>query len=342
MKRLILFFVLISIAVFGCKKEAKKVETPETATTIDTTNIKPIQVQENVFRKYDLKKNSTLRFRLTNYSKNTQTLQLDSTITGYFEQTVDYFFKVNVKNKEDNGNLELDFFCERIKATGSSSAGEKLQFDSENPPTDSVQKQVAKNFDLLVNADFSVRLSPKGEVLDVYRFDSIVDKLLKDAKRKPTTEEREAIKNDIKLGLLRPIIQQIFRELPDKSVNVDSTWEQSYPLQISVFEIQNTAKYTVTKFFESNGKKLVEILGTLSIQSTGKPEHTEGNITYKFLKPKATGYGKIFFDLDKNCVRNSMTDVTFELSVNMTQKGNPKVYKRTDKIQTKNSLLLLD
>ncbi|MGB9664649.1 MAG: DUF6263 family protein [Ignavibacteria bacterium] len=342
MKKLILFFVLISLVVWGCKKEEKKVETPETSTVIDTTNIKPIQVQENVSLKYDLKKNSVLRFRLTNYSKNTQTLQIDSLITGYYEQTIDYYFKVNVKNKEANGNLELDFLCEKIKASGASSTGEKLIYDSENPPVDSVQKQVAKNFDLLVNADFSVRLSPTGEVLDIYRFDSIVDKLLRDAQRKPTLEEREAIKNDIKLGLLRPIIQQIFREFPDKSVNVDSTWEQTYPLQLSVFEIQNTAKYKVTKFFESNGNKLVEILGTLSIQSAGKTDHTEGDITYKFLKPKATGYGKIFYDLDKKCIRNSTTDVTFELTVNMSQKGNPKIFSRVDKIQTKNSLLLLN
>jgi len=342
MKKLILFFVLISFIVFGCKKEEKKVEAPEKATVLDTTNIKPIEFQENVFLKYDLKKNSVLKFKLTNYSKNTQILMLDSTITGYFEQTVDYYFKVNVKNKEENGNLDIDFLCERIKATGSSSAGEKLQFDSENPPTDSVQIQITKNFDLLVNADFSVRLSPNGEVLDIYRFDSIIDKLLKDAQRKPSLEEREAIKSDVKLGLLRPIIQQIFREFPDKSVNVDTTWEQTYPLQLSVFEIQNTAKYKVSKFFESNGNKLVEILGTLSIASTGKTEHTEGNITYKFAKPKATGYGKIFYDIDKKCVRNSMTDVTFELTVNMTQKGDPKVYKKTDKIQTKNSLLLLN
>lgn len=342
MKKLFLFFVLISITFFGCKKEEKKVETPETSTVIDTTNIKPIQVQENVFLKYDLKKNSILRFRLTNYSKNTQTLQLDSLITGYFEQTIDYYFKVNVKNKEENGNLELDFHCEKIKALGSSSSGEKLQYDSENPPTDSLQKQIAKNFDLLVNAEFSVRLSPTGEILDIYRFDSVVDKLLQDAQRKPSLEEREAIKNDIKLGLLRQIIQQIFREFPEKSVNVDSTWEQTYPLQLSVFEIKNTAKYKVTRFFESNGDKLVEILGTLSIESAGKTDHTEGNITYKFSKPKATGYGKIFYDLDKKCVRNSMTDVTFELTINMRQKGNPKVYTRIDKIQTKNTLMLLN
>lgn len=342
MKKLILLPILFSLIVFGCKKEENKAEAPEKAAVIDTTNIKPIQVQENVSLIYDLKKNSVLRFKLTNYSKNTQTIHLDSVMSGYFEQTVDYYIKVTVKNKEENGNLELDFYCEKIKATGSSSTGEKLQFDSENPPTDSLQKQITKNFDLLVNADFSARLSSTGEVLDIYRSDKIIDKIVENAQRKPSFEERAAIKTDIDMGLLRPLIQQIFRLMPDKSVNVDSTWEQTYPLQLSVFDIQNTAKYKVTKIFESNGNKLVEVLGTLSIQSAGKTDHTEGNITYKFMKPKATGYGKIFYDLDKKVVRNSTTDVTFELTVNMSQKGDPRVYKRVDKIQTKNTLVLLN
>jgi hypothetical protein len=141
---------------------------------------------------------------------------------------------------------------------------------------------------------------------------------------------------------LKTIVQQIFRLLPDKEVNVDSSWTQSYPTQISVFELQNTATYKVTKFFESNGNKLVQIEGNLSVTSTGQTEHTENNIIYKFQKPKVSGVSKGFFDLGKNCFRNVTSDVSFELVLNMQQKGNPKTYKRIDKILTKSNLVLLD
>jgi len=343
MKKLIFLALIIAFFSTGCKSEKAKNQPESKATeTIDTTSLKPIEVQKSVSLKYDLKKNTTLRFRYTNYQKNIQTLQLDSTITGYVEQNVDYVFKLTVKDRESNGNLVVDFYCESIKANASSSEGEKLSYNSENPPKDSLEILKTKNFDILNQAEFSARVSPTGEVLDIFKSDKIIEKILSGATRKPTTEERFAIKNDIEQGILKTIVQQIFRLLPDKEVNVDSSWTQSYPTQISVFELQNTATYKVTKFFESNGNKLVQIEGNLSVTSTGQTEHTENNIIYKFQKPKVSGVSKGFFDLGKNCFRNVTSDVSFELVLNMQQKGNPKTYKRIDKILTKSNLVLLD
>lgn len=179
-------------------------------------------------------------------------------------------------------------------------------------------------------------------MLDIYRVDTIIDKLVADAPRKPSTEERFQITNDVSQGLLRPLIQQIFRNVTDKKLNVDSIWTQTYPTQLSVFDIENTATYKVIKIFESEGKRLVEIEGSLKINAKGKQDHTEGNISYKFYKPKVSGISKAYFDLDKKCFRSSSADVTFEVVVDIQQKGDPKIYKRTEKIQSKNSILLLN
>lgn len=342
MKRLITLLTIISLFSLGCKNETEKKEPVSEAKIIDTTNIKPIKIQDNISIIYDLNKNSNLKFKLSTYQKSTQIIQLDTVVSGYVEQKVDYIVDVKIKEKESNGNLTIDFFVEKVKADIKSSTGESLNYDSDNPPTDSLKKLQTKTFDVIAKSNFSARISPTGDVLDIYRVDSIIDKLVADAPRKPSTEERFQITNDVSQGLLRPLIQQIFRNVTDKKLNVDSTWTQTYPTQLSVFDIENTATYKVTKIFESEGKRLVEIEGSLKINAKGKQDHTEGNISYKFYKPKVSGISKAYFDLDKKCFRSSSADVTFEVVVDIQQKGDPKIYKRTEKIQSKNSILLLN
>lgn len=342
MKKLIVLISLIFLLAIGCEKKQLKVVPSKESKKIDTINIKPIINNENISLLYNLTHNTILKYKLNTYSKNTQILHLDSLISGYVTQNVTYFFDVKVKDKEKDGKLTLDIFCKEITASSESSTGEKFQYDSKNPPTDSLGKIISKNFEILSGVNFSVRITPTGEILDIFRSDNILDKLLMDAPRKPSNEERQQIKVDIEQGVLIPLVQQIFKILPDKSINVDSTWVQSYPSQISVFELQNKAQYRVNRIFESNNKKLVEIFGTLNALPSGKTDYTEGNISYKFSKPKISGNSKIYYDLDKKCIRNAVSEVNLELAVNMNQKGNPKTYKKIDKIETKNTLTLLD
>lgn len=342
MKKTIVLISLIFLLAIGCEKKQSKVVPSKESKKIDTINIKPIINNENISLLYNLTHNTILKYKLNTYSKNTQILHLDSLISGYVTQNVTYFFDVKVKEKEKDGKLTLDIFCKEITASSESSTGEKFQYDSKNPPTDSLGKIISKNFEILSGVNFSVRITPTGEILDIFRSDNILDKLLMDAPRKPSNEERQQIKVDIEQGVLIPLVQQIFKILPDKSINVDSTWVQSYPFQISVFELQNEAQYRVNRIFESNNKKLVEIFGTLNALPSGKTDYTEGNISYKFSKPKISGNSKIYYDLDKKCIRNAVSEVNLELAVNINQKGNPRTYKKIDKIETKNTLTLLD
>ncbi len=342
MKRIIYFVLILVISILACKEKSEKPVAEKEVLVIDTTNIKPIKLDESFFLVYDLPNNSVLRYKLITYNKNSQTFYLDSTISGWVEQNVEYIFKVSVKDKEQNGNMTLDILCEQIKAEAKSSTGETLTFNSQKPPTDSLEKLQTKNFEILVNTDFSARISPQGEVLDVFKSENFIEKLIQEAPRKPSEEEKIAIKNDFEQGVLKPIVQQLFKSLTEKKVNVDSLWTITYPTQLSVFDIENTATYKIDKVFESGKTKLVEITGTLTIKPSGKTEHTENNVVYKFSKPKAKGVGKYYYDLNKKLIRKAESDVTFELAVNISQKGQTKTYKRVDVIQTNNSLILLD
>lgn len=342
MKKTIILLTLVMLFISSCKKDTNRPEQKFMSNQIDTINVQPVKIDEGVSLLYDLPVYSSLRYNLTSYQKNTQTLLLDSTITGFIEQKVDYIFKLTVKEKEKNGNIDLNIQCEDIKATISSSTGEKFTFDAANPPKDSLTIMQTKNFAILTGVNFSARVSPTGDVLDVYRSDEIINRIISESPRKPSEEERLALKKDVELGILKPIVEQILKNTTDKKVNLDSTWTKTYSTPVSVFDIQNTATYKVTKIFESNNNKLVEISGFLTTISTGKTDYTENNIKYKFQKPRVSGSSKIYFDLNKKCIRNASSTITIELTMNMQKVGKPKIYKRTDKIETRNTLTLFD
>lgn len=342
MKKTLILLTLIILFISGCKKDTDKPEQKITVDQIDTVNVQPIKINDGVSLLYDLPVNSLLRYKLTSYQKNTQTLLIDSTITGFIEQKVDYIFKLTVKEKENNGNMDLNIDCEDIKATISSSTGEKLTFDAANPPKDSLTMMQTKNFAILAGVNFSARVSPTGDVLDVYRSDEIINRIISESPRKPSEEEKLALKKDVELGILKPIVEQILKNTTDKKVNLDSTWTKTYSTPVSVFDIQNTATYKVTKIFESNNNKLAEISGSLSTVSTGKTDYTENNIKYKFQKPRVSGSSKMYFDLNKKCIRTASSNVTIELIMDMQEVGKSKIYKRSDKIETRNTLTLFD
>ncbi len=342
MKKLFILTLLTVIFVVGCKKESKEPEQKITSNQIDTVNIQLIKINEDVSLLYDLPVNSTIRYKFTSYQKNTQSILLDSAITGFVEQKVDYIFKLTVKEKENNGNMDLNIQCEDIKAIISSSNGEKVTFDAANPPVDSLTKMQTKNFAILAGVNFSARVSPTGDVIDVYRSDEIINRIISGAPRKPSEEEKLALKKDVELGILKPIVEQILKNTTEKKVNLDSMWTKTYSTPVSVFDIQNTATYKVTKIFESNNNKLVEITGSLTTVSTGKTDYTENNIKYKFQKPRVSGSSKMYFDLNKKCIRSASSNVSIELTMDMQEIGKPKVYKRTDKIETRNTLTLFD
>lgn len=342
MKKLLLLLTLIVLFGSGCKKDSDKPEQKISTDKIDTNNVQPIKIDEGISLLYDLPIHSSLKYKLTSYQKNTQSLLIDSVITGFIEQKVDYVFKIMVKEKEKNGNMDLNIQCEDIKATISSSTGEKVTFDAANPPQDSLIIMQTKNFAILAGVNFSARVSPTGDVLDVYRSDEIINRIISEAPRKPSEEEKLALKKDIELGILKPIVEQILKNTTEKKVNLDSMWTKTYSTPVSVFDIQNTATYKVTKIFESNNNKLVEITGSLTTVSTGKTDYTENNIKYKFKKPRVSGSSKMYFDLNKKCIRSASSNVSIELTMDMQEVGKPKVYKRTDKIETRNILTLFD
>ncbi len=344
MKSLLAIAMLPFLLFIGCGGDSKQ-EYPinEDSTSISEMTLStPVQIDDGVFLLYDVKKGSTFRYKMRNYNKSIQSIIADTTMSQSMTQDIEYYFTVKVNDKDESGNLSLDFFCERIKAKGESSLGEKLTYDSKTPPTDSLEKQKYMNFEVLVGVDFAARISSTGEILDIFKTDKILEKIVKEAPKEPTAAEKAQLRSDIQQAVIRPLVQQIFKSTTSKKMNIDSSWTLNYPSQISVFEMENIAQYKLKNFYEKDDSKLAEIDAHLTVKSKGKSEFSEGGVNYNFEKPKTSGSGKLFFDLDRKCIKRSESDVSFELTLKMKEVKTGKEAKRIDKIETRNVTELLN
>jgi hypothetical protein len=191
-------------------------------------------------------------------------------------------------------------------------------------------------------------MSPKGEILEIYRVDKIVDKYLdiQGLKDSVNAEQKRQFQGNISEGALKPLLQQIFRSLPSNKVAKDSAWHFDYPSRMGVFDIQNIAQYKLVNFekLQSNDNRLAVIEAGLQIVSKGKNKVSQGGVDYDFKKPEAQGSGKIYFNVVKGCVQNSKTSTKMQMSVTVkTSRGprGPMKAVRNDNIQTTNLLQLI-
>lgn len=344
MKALFFIALLAQLFTIGCGSEDKKADpmSSDSISTSETVFTNPVQINDGVNLLYDLNKGTTLKYKMHNYNKSQQSIIADSTMSQSMVQEIEYFFTVKIKDKEESGNLTIDFVCDQIKAKGESSLGEKLNYDSKNPPADSLERKKYMNFDVIVGADFSARISSTGEIIDIFKTDKILDKIISGAPQQPTSTEKAQLRNDIQQAVLKPLIQQIFKNTTDKKMNIDSSWTLNYPSQISVFEMDNSAQYKLKNFYEKDDSRIAEIDAALTVKAKGKTEFSESGVNYNFEKPKTSGSGKLFFDLDRNCIKRAESNVSFELALKMKEVKTGKEAKRIDKVETRNVTVLLN
>jgi hypothetical protein len=117
---------------------------------------------------------------------------------------------------------------------------------------------------------------------------------------------------------VKPLLAQIFREVPSHKMGEDSTWSyKRESLPVVVFKVDYENLYTVEKLEMYGDEKLAVIEGTIITKVTGNQTYTEKGINYKFEKPKSTAGGKIYFNLDKGLIQKSRTQTKMENSYSM-------------------------
>lgn len=327
MKKLILI-LFTGLLFIGCGENTKE-QTPDDQKdqfTFDTTDIKATPVEnpaQSFYLRYKLEKGETYKFRLTAISKDEQTISSkDTTITQGLDQTMVYNMKFTPTEVDADSTMEMEAIITSIKVDGT--FGDQPVHYQSGSKNDSADVVKFAQYESLVKNPFDVRVSKLGEVLDIYRADKIVNKLLdiKGYADSLKTDEKATLKNDITEGMLKPMLSQVFRKLPVQKMSKDSTWKvEQPPTQLMVFQAQNTSIFRITGMENLNGDLLADVEATLKTNITGKNKMTDRGINYEFQQPKTTGGGKIYFNISKGLVQKTKLNTSVTTIFTMESQG---------------------
>jgi len=344
----LLILLSFTLIIAGCKKEADKpVDTKDLYAT-DTTEIKavPLENQNELFYiNYKLEKGEEYNYRLTNIAENSQTVNANDTLlTQKVKQTLTYLIKLKVLDIDVDSIYEVAFNITSVKLEADAN-GQKFYYES-STSKDSMDRVRYSEYVSVLNNPFNVRVSKIGEVVEIYKADRIINEFvkLKGVADSISAAEKDYLKKDMIERALKPLVVQVFRQLPDKIMSKDSLWTNPQePTKLMVFQVQNTSTYKVKSLELFNNDKIAVIDAGLKTNISGNNKVTERGTTYVFNKPVTFAEGKIYFNLTKGCVQKSKTNSRIQISYSMevpTPKGLEKG-KKSENVVNTNILELL-
>jgi hypothetical protein len=313
-----IFVLIVFISLIGCDKGNDKPKS-DNQTNSSGTQITDISAgrKGNTFTlNYNLVKGKDYKYKITSFSHQVENVKSgDSSVTNKADQNATYILDLKLDNIDKDGVYNLNCQISSINLDLNVN-GMKESYKS-GATSDSIVKKKFAQYDAIANNDFGVRVNKTGEISEISRIDQMTDKFLNEEGYADSVNQnqKDQLRMRISEGIIRPIITQVFRELPKKSVGVDSTWSINQPkAEVLIFQSENTMNYKLKSIKTSGSNKLAQISAGLSTSFEGKNTVTNNGVTYHFKKPKAEGSGEIVFNLTDGMLQNSKTTSKIEIS----------------------------
>ncbi len=318
------YFVLAAFLFVGCGNKSEKnedVKKPQDNFQYDTSDVKTTPVEnpnESFLLRYNFEKGKDYKYRITNISEDHQTIKADTTVSQNVKQTIIYLVNLNLNSTDQDSVNEFNCTISSVKLDADAN---NQHFSYQSGVTkDSAELDKYVEYEALINNPFALRISKTGEILEIFRADKIVSKFLdmKGFADSVTTDEKLQLRQNIVDGAIKPLMVQLFRQIPENQTAKDSAWSFTQPpSQFMVFKMQNTYKYKITGLEKMNSDKIAVINATLDTKVEGKTKITERGANYEFEKPKTTANGKIYFNVTNGMLQKSKTQTTVDVSFTM-------------------------
>lgn len=314
--------LLITLTVFytGCKKPSVKSEQPSAAAaTVDTSELKTTVLNDaeanNLTLRYKPEEGKTFYYRLTSVTEETGKIIADTTLYPKSLQTVTYSIQVKANDIEDDGTVDALFTVSAVKLSVDMD-GKKIEYFS-GDKNDQSKREKFLEYEGIINNTFGARVKSNGEILELYKTDKIINRLLSLRKISRDTipaQEIEAFEQSIVMSGLRPIVRQVFREFSKGPVSKNSIWDVAQqPMNLQVVAFENKAVHTFNGVEQLGSEKLANIAIKLEAKSMQNPELAKRKMSVS--KSTLTGDGKLYFNLNKGMFQKNKTIMVLALAM---------------------------
>ena len=325
MKSLITITLLSIALFFACQQKKTEEEqkiNEEVTSTFDSTALTTTAVDasedQSFFFAYKFVPGESFKYRLTTISQNDRSITTDSTMSDKLSQTIIFIlnFKTLSLDADSVAELQCTFTSVNLKANAN---GIDISYQS-SAQMDSTERLKFPEYESFKNNPFNLRVGKHGEIIDIYKFDKITNRFLelRGLADSLTAQEKIMAQQDMTNRSVKPLLAQIFREVPSYKMSKDSTWSyKRESLPIVVFQVDYENLYKIEKLEMLGDEKLAVIDGIVKTKVTGSQTYNEKGINYFFKKPISSASGKIYFNLDKGLIQKSRSQTKMENSYSM-------------------------
>jgi len=342
--KLLSLTLVLSLLLSGCGK--KEESGNQSATGIKDSSISkslPLQNPNRPFSlKYKFEKGKKYKYSLTtDQSENVQLQRPDTTVQNNVIQKITYFIDFSVDGIDKNNTAELTCNFTSVKLDADAN-GNKFKYESGKTKT-AEERKTFSQYEAIINNPFSLRISQFGEIIELFRYEQIIEKFI------DITETRDSMnakrKEDLRLSLteatLKPLLSQIFRKFPEKQVAKDSTWSvEQEPIPLPPQTIKNTTYFKITSMQKQNMDTLAAIDGEMRTEITGNQTLNNRGLQYFFDKPRASGSGKIYFNVSQGRIQSSRTSTSMVNSVTVQANSPQGLMKQTQRKSSESSIIV--
>ncbi|MFI5144900.1 MAG: DUF6263 family protein [Ignavibacteria bacterium] len=316
-----IIFILIFSFIISCgKKEDKVTENKDSSSVANLIKKDPVSGKDKVVPKYIVKKGDKFSYKLT--EKNTVTQKGTITENKEVSQSSEnnYYYTKEVTDVDNAaGIISYKVQYDSIIMSAKMDTQE-VAYNSNVKDTNNMNAALVKMYNSMVKEPFYIRVSQEGEITDVYGLEKIHENIFKALGDTLNDQEKAQVKDSFGKDAIKEVLQQEYQVFPKQEISVDSSWIRSYNTALSVFEVVNTAKYTLKSIENKNNQYIFNIDAGLNVEFL-KKEVQEKGIKFVVENSETSGNGTIVFNFSKGCIQSKQTTTAVTLAVKMSSQG---------------------
>ncbi len=318
---LIIGIFVLSAIIFsiGCgKKDDSAIDGKTDSVAAQLITKDSVTGQEKVTLKYIVKKGDKFSYKLIAKTANSEKSPATNDKEMKQENVINYFYTKEVTEVDNSGIITYKTQFDSI-TINASLEGESISYNS-NINDSNKNNPAFFQYNAVINEPFYLRVSPYGEITDVYGLEKVYENLFKSLGDTLKESEKATIKETFGRESIKEIMQQEYQICPKEEVITDSSWVKANSSAILFFETLNNAKYTFKGIEYKDNHAFANIESQLLVEFKNR-EAKEQGMKVTLVSSETTGTGKIQMDLSRGCVAYKQTDIVIKVQLKLSAGG---------------------